>query len=438
LDALIKKVRNLEGVRGQILRAMLGVGGIKFISLPITLLTSVLLARALGPIGYGNYVFVFTVVSLVALPIGPGLGQLITREVALYKQVDDRDSLNGIYRRSIQWLSLGTIVLMVLFGGWLALDPSAVSDERVKLFIVGLVLVPLIGLSSIKNSFLSGFKLVQLAQFTNLLVKPGTHFISICLLFLLGLLSPAMALASQSLSLFIAVFVSGYFISGQLFLRYRSKSYKYNKDWIKSIFPFTMLVAVATLNSQIGLLLLGWLGNAEEVAAMRVGMSGASLILFSLSIVNSVIAPYVASAKRTNDFKEMHKISRFSSRVAFIIAVPISIPLIFFGDNVVDIVYGKEYVDSSTFPLVVLSVAQLINVGFGSIGVLLTMSGFEKDTLWGQVIALCSTFILALFLIPRFGANGAACSVSIGLVLWNLILGFRLKKRLGFMPTFMG
>ena len=167
-------------------------------------------------------------------------------------------------------------------------------------------------------------------------------------------------------------------------------------------------------------------------------MSGASLILFSLSIVNSVIAPYVASAKRTNDFKEMHKISRFSSRVAFIIAVPISIPLIFFGDNVVDIVYGKEYVDSSTFPLVVLSVAQLINVGFGSIGVLLTMSGFEKDTLWGQVIALCSTFILALFLIPRFGANGAACSVSIGLVLWNLILGFRLKKRLGFMPTFMG
>ena len=271
MDALIKKVRNLEGVRGQILRAMLGVGGIKFISLPITLLTSVLLARALGPIGYGNYVFVFTVVSLVALPIGPGLGQLITREVALYKQVDDRDSLNGIYRRSIQWLSLGTIVLMVLFGGWLALDPSAVSDERVKLFIVGLVLVPLIGLSSIKNSFLSGFKLVQLAQFTNLLVKPGTHFISICLLFLLGLLSPAMALASQSLSLFIAVFVSGYFISGQLFLRYRSKSYKYNKDWIKSIFPFTMLVAVATLNSQIGLLLLGWLGNAEEVAAMRVG-----------------------------------------------------------------------------------------------------------------------------------------------------------------------
>jgi O-antigen/teichoic acid export membrane protein len=63
------------------------------------------------------------------------------------------------------------------------------------------------------------------------------------------------------------------------------------------------------------------------------------------------------------------------------------------------------------------------------------MTGYERDTLNGQIIALVVNAIAAIILIPQFGALGAACSVTIGLVTWNAALAISFIKRLGFQPS---
>jgi O-antigen/teichoic acid export membrane protein len=73
----------------------------------------------------------------------------------------------------------------------------------------------------------------------------------------------------------------------------------------------------------------------------------------------------------------------------------------------------------------------MINAGMGSVGLILNMTGNEKDTLKGHIIAALVNIILNLVLIPYFGINGAAWATAVSMICWNLILGLLVFKRLG-------
>jgi O-antigen/teichoic acid export membrane protein len=84
----------------------------------------------------------------------------------------------------------------------------------------------------------------------------------------------------------------------------------------------------------------------------------------------------------------------------------------------------------------ILAAAQLINVSFGSVGLFLIMSGFERDTLKGQIIALIANALAAVILIPVMGVIGASLAIATGLVVWNVVLAIKFSQRLHFRPSF--
>jgi O-antigen/teichoic acid export membrane protein len=65
------------------------------------------------------------------------------------------------------------------------------------------------------------------------------------------------------------------------------------------------------------------------------------------------------------------------------------------------------------------------------VGLLLNMSGHEKDTVVGSGIAVVVNLVLNLALIPAWGMTGAAAATTLSLVTWNLILIGRVRHRLG-------
>lgn len=130
----------------------------------------------------------------------------------------------------------------------------------------------------------------------------------------------------------------------------------------------------------------------------------------------------------------MQKLSRYSARAAFVVALSVAVPLVLFAAPVIEAVVGSDYVDLAVGPLAILMIAQLFNVAFGSVGLFLIMSGFERDTLIGQLVGLVVNVALALALIPSLGAEGAAWASAVGVVCWNAILAFMVWKRLKFRP----
>jgi O-antigen/teichoic acid export membrane protein len=425
-----------ENLTARLVRAALGVGGLKLLYMPLTLLTSIVLARGLGPAGYGQYSFVLAVISLLSLPVGSGLAQLVTREVAKYHHDEEWGQFRGLIHRARQWIIIVSAVIAGIIVLLAAHNALWAVDDRWTLLFLGTLMLPLLGLNSLQSATLRGLGNVFYAQLPEMSARPGLNLVLAGGLLASGMLNPASALVSQVAATALAFGLGAWFL-------WRMKPAEVDQalphyqhfEWGRALMPFFLLAAVGTLNGQLGILALGWLGTNEDVATFKVAVSGAMLVMSSLSIVNMVIGPHITRAHRDNDLLRLQRFSRQSARAALAVSLPFAVLLIFFGGPIIEILYGGAYRSTATLPLAILAFGQLVNVAFGSVGLFLTMCGFERDTLIGQTSALLVNFIAAALLIPYLGAVGAALSVVIGIVVWNVILTIRFLQRLGFRPS---
>ena len=154
----------------------------------------------------------------------------------------------------------------------------------------------------------------------------------------------------------------------------------------------------------------------------------------SLVLVNMVISPHIVRVYQARDIAELQKLSRRTARGAFLLALLLAVVLVSLGRPIIGLVFGVEYVEIAYLPMVILVLGQLINVAFGSVGMLLSMSGHENLTLLGQFAGLIAIVVLALLLIPKYGELGAAIAASGGLLVWNCVLGYAVATRLKIRP----
>lgn len=428
-------VKEGTGLRAELLRGAMGVGGLRFLSLPLGIAASILLARGLGPQGFGQYAFVMAAVSVLSLPIGPGMQLIVTRQVAAYQQEQDLGLLRGLLRRAHQGVVLGFFILALVLVPLGALQATASWSDGWTLLLVGLLILPFLGLNAVRTGALRGLGNVVLAQLPDLLARPGLHLLFVVVLLGCGLLNTASALLSQATAAGFAFLIGAWFL-----YRFRPSGVtdhapKYRSaEWSRAWMALTLLTAAVVLNSQIGILFLGWMGTDAEVAALRVAERGAQLVAFSLAIVTMVIGPHITRAYRSGNCQRLQALSRQSARGALVVALPVALPLIFFGGPIISYVFGADYVDLAILPLAILAAAQLVNVAFALTGYFLVMSGHERDTLVGLVIGLSLNVLACFILIPDYGTAGAACAAAVGLIVRNMVIAFTFVKRLRLRP----
>lgn len=146
--------------------------------------------------------------------------------------------------------------------------------------------------------------------------------------------------------------------------------------------------------------------------------------------MNILVSPYFAYLYTQRDIKRLQRLVTLNARVAFLLAFPIVTVIVLWGKDLLRIIFGEEYVLGYA-PLSILAVGQLVNASFGSVSELLNMSGHERDTAWGIMVAAGLNILLNLTLIPPFGINGAAMATAITLATWNFLLWRLVHWRLG-------
>ena len=421
-------------LRSSLVRSFLKVGAMRLLSIPVGLVASIILARALGPEAFGRYAFVMALIPLLALPVAAGLPQLLTREAARYSQSGSWGLYHGGVRTAHLWVIAvsGIIVASYFLGGHVVgLWPTV---GKWSLLGLAIFMIPLTGLNAVRNGAIKGLGHPALAELPSQLIQPVLVLTALGGVYLSGALTERTAILSQ-----LAAASATLVFATCLFLKVSPKRLVQVEHrlghWFYALLPFTLIGFVSTFNNQVGIVLLGVIGSDESVAAMRVAERGAQFVLLSLSMVNLVISPPIVRAHRSGDQERLQQLSRNSARLSLMIALPIGVLLIGFGKPVISLAFGEDYVSISYVPLVILVCAQIINIFFGSVGQLLSMSGYEKDTLKGQVIAIIVNISLCYILIPRYGAVGASIAVSTGIVTWNVLLAILVWKRLNIRPT---
>jgi len=427
------------GLGGKLVKAASGSLGLKILATGLGFASSLLLARLLGAGGYGGYVYALAWINLLVVPAILGFEKLTVREVAISNRNKDWSRIKGLTRFSnavAAGLSVTIAILVYLFLEFYStgLEPALIPPLQ-----LALILIPLMALSRLRRAALMGYRKIVWGQLPEMAVRP-TLFI--LLIGLTGFVA-GRHLSAVDAIIFNIVAVSFALILGAgMLLAVRpaeirqARPHYESARWIRSAIPLALLASLQLINARVDTVMLGSMKGAEVVGVYNIALQGAGLVSFVLLASNAAVAPLVAQYFADRDMVRLQKLVTFSARAIALFSLPVAAVLVVFGKYFLAW-FGDQFV-IGYLVLVILVIGQFINSMFGSVGVLLTMTGHERFAAIGAGIAASVNIVLNFLLIPVWGMEGAATASMVTLLLWNGLFAYWVRRQVGIVPTAIG
>ncbi len=186
---------------------------------------------------------------------------------------------------------------------------------------------------------------------------------------------------------------------------------------------------VAQLNAQGGQVMLGIIGDPTSIALVSIAVKVAGLCGFVLIAVNRIVSPKFAQAHQKGDLDELTILIKWSTRFSFFAGLPLFLGIVIFPELILSL-FGDDYIQASDI-LVILAIAQLINISTGSVGFLLNMSGFHNLQRNIIIFSSCLSLMVGIIATMNWGLHGAILMITLSLVLNNLLSCYFVYKKLG-------
>ena len=439
LAQILLNKKEADSLRARLVR---GATGTFFINVTVKVLLfiqSLLLARLLGTSGYGIYAYVLAWVTLLGVPAALGLEKLLVRNISVYQAQSAWSLMKGFLRWSLQkalFASLGLALLMALVTFVLK---AHFNPEILAAFWVALLSLPVMTLMRLKRSIMQGLHHVVSGQVPEMIAQPVLFIILFVAsyFFLENRLTPTWTVGIYVVSAGVALLAITQMLRKAIPKQTKQSSAEYQtRVWIRSALPLLLVGGLAVINSQTDVLMLGAMIGTESVGIYNVAAGGAALITFILISINMALGHNVASLYAKKEMKRLQRVVTKSARITLLLSLPIAIGMIGFGYWYL-LLFGQDFTQGRT-ALTILSVGQLINIAMGSVGLLLVMTGHERDAAIGVAISAGLNIILNAILIPYWGMVGAAIATTSSLILWNILFAIWLYKRTGIYSTAMG
>lgn len=420
------------GLAEQLLRGGMGSFLIRVLEVCLNLVVVMMLARLLGASGYGLYAFVFALISFASMLSLIGLPSLVVRETARGQRIRDWSAVRGVWRwATVMALSLS---LLMAAGGALGLWLGLVHGESLcQTLVWGLGLVPLFALVAVSSASLRGLRHVLAGVFPEQVLRPAMLAGALLAVLVWPVIefSPADAMGLTLGAAFVA------FIAGAALLHYYrppevplARPRYQHARWLAAAWPMGLTQGFQQINRYADVLLLGVLAASADVGVYRVAAQGALLVSLGLTTLDMVVGPFAARMHVEDERHKLQKLARRTAQAALAFAVPAMVLFVMFGEWLLVTLFGDEF-QSAYWALVVLASGQLVNAGFGPTGMLLNMTGHEREVTRAAAVAAGLNVVLNLLLIPPFGVIGAAVATTVSLGFWNVWLWLVVRWRLG-------
>lgn len=422
-----------NGLRARLVRSALGSAGVQAANRAIALVLGVVLARSLGPDGYGVYAFAFALMSLLMVAAEAGVPTLLMREVAAAEGSGDWGLLRGALQRGVQFVGLVSLTIAVSGLVVLVLFADRVAPASFHTLAVMFLLLPATALSKTISRALMGFHRVVMAQSLEMLLRPilVIGFIGVMFSWWPEMRSPVFAMAAQLAAVLIGLILTGVALRSSTPPQMRNARPEFHsKLWLKNALPFVLIGGALVINSQTDIVMLGWLTTTDEVGIYRVAVQGAMLVLFPLQVFQAVLAPQFSKFYANRDFVSLRSLDRRSRYAIILSTLPVFLLMILFKDSLIASFFGAVFLPAG-LPLLILSIGFFANIANGASGTLMQMTGNERFTarvLWSTSLL---NFIGNLILIPAFGSVGAAITTGFTTFAYQATLRHKAKKVLG-------
>jgi O-antigen/teichoic acid export membrane protein len=405
-------------------------GGLNFLGAVITQIGTtvvlLLLTHNLTKDEVGLFRQSFALFSLLQIVALVGLGQAMTRYVAVFRADRDRAAVRGTVRLGMSVASAASVLVGVglyACSNWLAVsvydNPALLTPFRYVAFAVPPAAITVAALAAC-----SGFRTMRPNALVGLMLDP-----------ILRVALTAVAIArGWGLDGVLRSFVVVPYITAALALVWlvvlmRGPQVRPRIEG-GEIMRFASLAWLATFTTQ-GLLwadqlILPLYITPAELAIYSVATSLVVLATFTMSPISQSLAPRVADLTRRGELRRLSIAYKAAASWMTRFSLPFFAILLIFPRPLLAL-FGPGYGLGATVT-VILSIGKLSDVATGPCGTMLNQAGFNKLALLDNMAALALNVSLNFLLIPQYGIRGAAYAWTASLVLVNVARVYQVRR----------
>ncbi|WP_165423665.1 oligosaccharide flippase family protein [Ktedonosporobacter rubrisoli] len=403
---------------------------------------TLVISRFFGAAVFGLYTLGLSIISLFSSTLTLGLDDAIVRYVPIYRARKQGGSLRGL----VIFCTLGAAAAgligsaLIFFFAPSIIDvfkPGHSSDKSQLILVLQLLApsIPLGCMESIWTNGLAGFKDFRWRVLSQKLVMP--------MLLILSLFIVAVFFRGSNLvGVIVAVLINDGTSSFFAFWFFRDKVTNFaqeepehyeTKQWLGFAVPNFLTNTTDLVLDSVDTLLLA----SFNISNVALGQYGAALkisgfIGMPLQALNTMFAPTIAELHAQGEKKKLEEMFKVVTKWSITFSLPIFGVAVLFATALLSI-QGKEFVEA--WPLVIaFSAGNMVNVGTGSVGYMLMMTGHQKASFFNSLATFVLNLVLGWFLAGRYGAMGVAVATGLSLAVVNLLRLLQVRFLLKMQP----
>jgi len=378
--------------------------GEKILRMIVGLFVGIWVARYLGPEQFGLFSYAQSFVGLFTIMASLGLDAIIVRE--LVKDAIHRDEIIGtaFYLRLI-----GSVTVLLV----LAISIHLTSNDHYTNTLISIIASATLFQSfNIIDSYFQSQVLSRYVVFSNMI---SLLLSSIIKVFLILYNAPLIAFAW--VVLFDSVVLAFGLIYFYAYNKLTLKSWKFNKiiamRLLKNGMFFSLSALFIALYMKIDQVMLKEMINAEAVGLYAAAVRLSEAWYFVPILIASSLYPAIENAKKISENLYYERLQRLFD-FAVIFSILIIILTVFFSDQIVLLLYGKNYSESGG--VLAIHICALV---FASLRVTSEYWILSENLIYFELfktfLGLGVNVILNLWLIRKYGIQGAAIATLIAM-----------------------
>lgn len=405
----------------------------KLVTIVISFIINLLLARLLSPQAIGNY---FLIVSIISFAATFALLGLLKTSIILIAEslLDDKAKAKSSVILLLKITSIGILATgIILFFGLNEILPAKFSN--------------LPNVTKLTSLIILWFALFTWQQLVAEIYR-GYHNIKLATLFS-GLFSSTLSattfyyfywhygqiqLQDVIIITIIATCSSVLFSNTLLWLKLKDTPKYIKATSLSTIVTLSWPLWLTSLSffiiTQADIWLLGIFRSDEEIAIYGIASRLIVIISMPLLITNAVIPPRISQLYAQNNKQSLQHLLRLSASISGVFSLIGLCIFIFYGEDILHLLFGEFYQSGATI-LIVLSLGQAFNVCTGSCGLALMLTKHQKTMMTITLLTGTITITLSWHLVQSHGALGAAIGTSFGIVLQNIMMLLFARYKIG-------
>jgi len=389
---------------------------------------------------YGLLSLALMVVGWFMAVASLGVADGALRFMSLFRGKNQIDRAKYVFRSSTLFLTITSVIAgLVLFFTSTMIANGIFHNSQLTIYLqIFSFLIPVTGIASPIVNVVRTYEKISWFSFINNILPNVTKVAVLVILFFLGVnyLSVPYSTLFGSIAIIIVTFFYVRKSIPEMFKKPILQN-KIKKTVLLEVFnyswPMLFFGLISSIYGWIDSFAIGYFKDATAVGLYNTALPIALLMTLAPELFMQLFFPMIAKEYGGGKKSVIREVSKQVSKWIFALNLPILILLLIFPGTFLNILFGASSLGAE-------NTLRLLAVGlfFSSLATvtssLMSTSGRSRVVLTNLVITAVINIFLNIFLVPKYGIDGAAFATMLSYMILAVILAFESRKYLGITP----